>query len=109
MDLKPGIKLLAESEGNGACVHKGDTVTVRLNGALNRGDVIQEDYVGEIVVGSRALIPGIERSLEGMRQGGRRRVKISPHLGYGDQGVKGLVPADAVLVYEIEVLDVRRP
>ena len=107
MELKPGIKLLSESEGSGSPVRKGDKVTVRLNGWLNQGDVIQEDYIGEVIVGSRALIPGIEYSLEGMRRGGKRKVKISPHLGYGESGVKGLIPEDAVLIYEIELVDVR--
>ena len=107
MELKPGIKLVSESEGSGPPVKKGDKVTVRLNGWLNQGDPVQENYVGEIVVGSRVVVPGIEYSLEGMKQGGKRRVKISPHLGYKDTGVKDLIPANAVLIYEIEVLDAK--
>jgi len=107
MELKPGIKLVSESEGIGDPVKKGDRVTVRLNGWLNQGDPVQENYVGEIVVGSRVAIPGIEYSLEGMKQGGKRKVKISPHLGYKDAGVKDLIPENAVLIYEIEVLDVK--
>ena len=107
MELKPGIKLVSESEGIGEPVKKGDRVTVRLNGWLNQGSPIQEDYVGEIVVGNRVAIPGIEYSLEGMKQGGKRKVRISPHLGYKEAGVKNLIPENAVLVYEIEVLDVK--
>lgn len=108
MELKPGIKLVSESEGIGDPVKKGDRVTVRLNGWLNQGDPVQENYVGEIVVGGRVAIPGIEYSLEGMKPGGKRKVKISPHLGYKDAGVKDLIPENAVLVYEIEVLDVKQ-
>ena len=107
MELKAGIKLVAESEGQGPPVKTGDTVTVRLNGWLNRGQPVQQDYVGEIVVGSRVVIPGIEYSLEGMRQGGKRKVKISPHLGYKETGLKDLIPSNAALIYEIEVLDVK--
>ena len=107
MQLKPGIQLVSESEGIGEPVKKGDRVTVRLNGWLNQGDPVQENYVGEIVVGSRFAIPGIEYSLEGMKRGGRRKVKISPHLGYKEAGVKDLTPGNAVLIYEIEVLDVK--
>ena len=107
MDIKPGIELVSESAGTGQFVKKGDRVTVRLNGWLNQGDAIQQDYVGEIVVGSRAVIPGIEYSLEGMKPGGKRRVRISPHLGYKDTGVRDLIPANAVLIYEIEVLNVK--
>ena len=107
MKLKPGIKLVSETEGNGPPVKKGDTVTVRLNGWLNQGEPVQENHVSEIVIGSRVVIPGIEYSLEDMRQGGKRKVRISPHLGYKETGVKDLIPANAVLVYEIEVLDVK--
>jgi FKBP-type peptidyl-prolyl cis-trans isomerase len=107
MEIKPGIKLVSESEGNGPPVKKGDTVTVRLNGWLNQGQPVQENYVGEIVVGNRVAIPGIEYSLEGMKQGGKRKVKISPHLGYKETGLKDLIPSNAVLIYEIEVLDVK--
>ena len=107
MEIRPGIKLVSESAGTGQSVKKGDTVTVRLNGWLNQGDPVQENYVGEIVVGSRAVIPGIEYSLEGMKPGGKRTVKISPYLGYKETGVKDLIPANAVLIYEIEVLAIQ--
>ena len=107
MEIKPGIKLVSETEGIGPSVKKGDTITVRLNGWLNQGEPVQENYVGEIVVGSRVVIPGIEYSLEGMKQGGKRKVKISPHLGYKETGVKDLIPSNAVLVYEIEILEVK--
>ena len=48
--LKSGIKLLSETLGTGEPIKKGDTVKVRLNGWLNRGQQIQENYLGEIVV-----------------------------------------------------------
>ena len=108
MEIKPGIRLVSESGGSGPPVKKGDKVTVRLNGRLNHGDPVQENHVCEVIVGSRAVIPGIEYSLEGMKQGGKRTVKISPHLGYKEAGLKDLIPANAVLVYEIEILDVKR-
>jgi FKBP-type peptidyl-prolyl cis-trans isomerase len=108
MVRKPGIKLLSETKGTGDPVKKGDTVTIRLNGWLNQGQQIQENYVGEVVVGGRKIIPGIDYSIEGMRRGGKRKVKISPHLGYRKVGVENRIPANAVLVFEIEVLDVKR-
>jgi FKBP-type peptidyl-prolyl cis-trans isomerase len=108
VEIKPGITLVSESVGSGQFVKKGDTVTVRLNGWLNHGDCVQENDVVDIVVGRRDVIPGIEYSLEGMKPGGTRRVKISPHLGYKDTGVQGRIPANAVLIYDIEVLAVQR-
>jgi FKBP-type peptidyl-prolyl cis-trans isomerase len=108
MEIKPGVKLVAETEGSGQPVKKGDHVTVRLNGWLNQGDLIQENQVVEIEVGKRVVIPGIEYSLEGMKPGGKRKVRISPHLGYKEVGVDNLIPPNAVLVYEIELLEVKQ-
>ncbi len=108
MMLKSGVKLLSETQGTGEPIKKGDTVKVRLNGWLNQGQQIQENYLGEIVVGNREVIPGIDYSIEGMRQGGKRKVKISPHLSYREAGVENRIPPNAVLVYEIEVLEIER-
>ena len=105
MEIKPGLKLVEESEGSGEPVKKGDRVKVRLNGWLNQGDVIQVNHIIEIEVGKRIVIPGIEYGLEGMKPGGKRKIRISPHLGYKETG-SGNIPANAVLIYEIEVLEV---
>ena len=106
MMLKPGIKLLEETQGVGRTARKGETVEVRLNGWLNKGLQVQKDYVGTVKLGSRTVIPGIEYAIEGMKKGGKRRVEISPHLGYGEEGVKDLIPPNAVLIYEIELIEV---
>jgi FKBP-type peptidyl-prolyl cis-trans isomerase len=108
MMLRSGIKLLSETKGTGEPIKKGDTVKVRLNGWLSQGQQIQENHLCQVVVGSRGVIPGIDYSIEGMRRGGRRKVKISPHLGYREAGVENLIPSNAVLVYEIEILEVKQ-
>ncbi len=105
--LKSGIKLLSETLGTGEPIKKGDTVKVRLNGWLNHGEQIQENYLAEVVVGNREVVSGIDYSIEGMRRGGKRKVKISPHLGYREAGIENRIPPNAVLVYEIEVLEVQ--
>jgi len=57
-----------------------------------------------------SLVNGLFYGVEGMRVGGTRRLEMAPHLAYGEQGVPGIVPPNAVLVAEISVLDaVRRP
>jgi FKBP-type peptidyl-prolyl cis-trans isomerase (trigger factor) len=88
---------------------------------LNRGDEVRlnamqvqhlpEQMIREVageklidhstVLGTRRVIAGVERSLIGMKRGGYRRVKVSPHLAYRDKGVPGIIPANAVLVIEI--------
>lgn len=106
MDIKAGIKLIEESEGAGEPAKKGGRVTIRLSGWLNKGEPIQDNQIVEVSLGKRIVIPGIEYSVEGMKAGGKRKVRISPHLAYGDKGI-GAVPANAVLVYEIELLEIK--
>ena len=106
--MKPGLQLLEEVKGYGSTAEKGDMVEVKLNGWLNQGEKIQSDYVGKILLGSRAVIPGIEYAIEGMRIRGKRKVKISPHLGYKQLGVEGLIPPNALLIYAIEVLNINK-
>ena len=108
MNIKQGIKLLEEVEGSGDIAEKGDIVEIKLNGWLNEGEKFQSDYIGKILLGSRELIPGIEYAIEGMRTQGKRKVKISPHLGYKDEGVEGLIPPNALLIYDIELLSVSK-
>jgi FKBP-type peptidyl-prolyl cis-trans isomerase len=49
---------------------------------------------------------GVERALIGMKVGGYRKVRVSPHLAYGDKGIQDLVPPDAVLICEIWLHDI---
>jgi FKBP-type peptidyl-prolyl cis-trans isomerase len=108
MKIKSGIRLISETEGAGQPVAKGDKVVVRMNGWLTKGECIHEEYIREVKIGQRGcagLIAGIDYSLPGMREGGKRKVRISPHLAYRDEGFKNM-PPNAVLIYEIEILRV---
>lgn len=107
MAFKPGIKLISETEGSGVEAKKGDRVKVLLNGWLNKGEIIQNGFACEVVLGARNVIPGIEYSIEGMKVGGKRKVKISPRLGYGEKGAPNKIPSNSVLIYEIVVEDVK--
>ena len=50
-----------------------------------------------IVLGRRQAIAGVEHALMGMKVGGYRKVRVSPHLAYRDKGIPDLIPPDAVL------------
>ena len=52
---------------------------------------------------------GLFYGIEGMHVGGTRRLEIAPHLAYGETGLPGVIPANAVLTAEITVLEVVRP
>jgi FKBP-type peptidyl-prolyl cis-trans isomerase (trigger factor) len=126
MKLKRGIKLLEEGEGTGEPTRKGDRVVYNLKMFLNQGDEIPlnerqaEHLPAEMVrvmngtrlvdhrttLGSREAIAGVEYSLIGMKKGGYRKVRVSPHLAFRDKGLPDLVPANAVLVVELWLRDV---
>lgn len=121
MGLRSGIKLLDEREGSGAPAKKGDRVVYNLKLFLNKGEEIpfnerQAEYLPEhmirtdqgyrfvdhsLVLGTREAMAGVEYGLLGMKQGGFRKVRVSPQLGYGDRGVENLIPPNAVLIAEI--------
>jgi len=115
------LTLLDEREGEGAPAQKGDRVVCNTRIFLNKGEAVQlnakqaghlpkemirvENGVTfvdrRMVLGQRQAIAGIEHTLIGMKPGGYRKVRTSPHLAYRDKGVLDLIPPDAVLVVEI--------
>jgi peptidylprolyl isomerase len=106
IDLRPGT---------GAAVEPDSRILARLTGRLRGGEVFQrtEGAVGPWPLAS--LVEGLRRGLEGMAEGGRRRIIIPPELAYGDEPVVDpatgatLIPAGSVLEYEVELLEVIEP
>jgi FKBP-type peptidyl-prolyl cis-trans isomerase len=121
-----GLKLLEEREGEGTPANKGDRIVFNMRLFLNKGDEVplnetQAKHLpkemirvvdGEtlidrtIVLGCREAMAGVEHALMGMKVGGYRKVRISPHLAYRDQGIPDLIPPDAVLICEIWLRDI---
>jgi FKBP-type peptidyl-prolyl cis-trans isomerase len=121
-----GLKLLEEREGEGTPANKGDRIVFNIRLFLNKGDEVplnetQAKHLPKemirvvdgvtlidrtIVLGCREAIAGVEHALMGMKVGGYRKVRISPHLAYRDQGIPDLIPPDAVLICEIWLRDI---
>ncbi|MBZ5641559.1 MAG: FKBP-type peptidyl-prolyl cis-trans isomerase [Acidobacteriia bacterium] len=124
--LASGIQLLAETEGQGPAAAKGNGVIYNIKIWLNRGDevplnALQAQHLPERMIrtvngeklvdhtaalGKREVIAGIERSLVGMKAGGYRKVRVSPHLAYREKGLPDLIPEHAVLVVELWVREI---
>jgi FKBP-type peptidyl-prolyl cis-trans isomerase len=93
--------------GSGPTADRGCTVEVEYSLFLNRGDCVQEKKKYSFRVGERRVIAGLEYGVEGMRVGGKRRIRVGPHLAYRDGGVPDTIPANAVLEFHVSLLNVR--
>lgn len=96
-------------EGDGARAEPGRTVWIAYTGWLADGtrfDGAAVDRPLEFVIGQRKAIRGFEEGVRGMRVGGRRKLVVPPALGYGRERV-GPVPANSVLVFDVELVRVR--
>ncbi len=102
--MTSGLRVEEVIVGAGASAERGSTVLIRWRGTLNRGDPFGSGELW-VQIGERRVIAGLEKGVIGMRVGGTRRLRISPHLGYRDQVVPG-VPANAVLKFEVDLLEV---
>lgn len=101
-------------EGNGAVAQKDAQLAVTYKGYLTNGQMFDQSRTGAngqlepllFQLGSGQLIPGFEQGVAGMKAGGSRRVIIPPSLGYGANAQNG-IPANSVLVFDIQLLTVQ--
>ncbi len=96
--------------GTGKEVKSGDVITVHYTGWLENGTEFdsslrpgREPLV--ITLGIGQVIKGWDEGIPGMKVGGKRRLTIPPHLGYGNRAV-GSIPANSTLIFDVELLDV---
>ncbi|MXN67249.1 peptidylprolyl isomerase [Stappia sp. GBMRC 2046] len=105
------IRDIVKGTGEEAAV--GRTVTVHYTGWLEDGtkfdSSLDRGQPFEFTPGTGRVIRGWEQGVIGMRVGGKRELIIPPELGYGSRGAGGVIPPDATLRFEIELLDVKAP
>jgi FKBP-type peptidyl-prolyl cis-trans isomerase len=97
--------------GTGAEATPGKTVTVHYVGTLTNGskfDSSRDRRQGfTFKLGAGQVIQGWDKGVAGMKVGGVRKLTIPPELGYGAHGAGGVIPPNATLLFEVELLDVR--
>lgn len=102
---KPGITIVDETLGTGPLLVKGDRIRLRYDIQLNRGEFVVIDQESEITIGDRETIAGFRYGLDGMRAGGTRRFKASPHLCYRDLALDR-IPKNAVLIFHVKLVKI---
>jgi FKBP-type peptidyl-prolyl cis-trans isomerase FkpA len=105
-----GLKYTVLTDSDGV-VKAGDTVWVHYTGMLTDGTTF-DTSIGRgpfnFVVGRGSVIKGWDEGLQGMKIGEKRKFTIPPELGYGPQGNGPKIPPNATLVFEVEVLGIKR-
>jgi peptidylprolyl isomerase len=106
-----GLQVYDFVEGDGATPETGQTVTVHYTGWLEDGTKFDssldrgQPFTFSIGVGQ--VIAGWDEGVATMQVGGKRQLRIPPELGYGEQGAGAVIPPNATLIFEVELLDVQ--
>ena len=95
--------------GEGKAAVKGALITTQYRGFLEDGSSFDSSYERgkpfQCVIGTGRVIKGWDQGLMGMRVGGKRKLQVPAHLGYGERSV-GAIPPGSDLTFEIELLEV---
>ena len=107
------LKITNNIEGDGLQVIKHSKIKVHYLGKLENGKKFDSSYDRgdplSFQIGMRQVIEGWEQGLLGMKVGGKRTLIIPPKLAYGERGVGDLIPSNATLIFEVEIIDIQLP
>ena len=108
--LASGLQYEDVVVGSGKMAEPGMNVLVNYTGRLTDGTEF-DSSVGKqpygFQLGSGSVIAGWEEGIKGMRIGGKRKLVIPPDLGYGPRGMGGVIPPNATLLFDVELVDVK--
>ncbi len=105
-----GVFFFVSKEGRGASPKQGQTLTMKYRGSLLDGKVFDDSDMHEPLqfeAGMGRLIQGFDSQAAKMKVGEKRTIIIPPHLAYGERGAGGVIPPNAVLVFELELLGIK--
>ncbi len=104
------IEIEELAAGEGEAVKDGDMVSMHYRGTFQDGKEFDSSYGrGEpfaFRVGTGQVIRGFDMGVLGMQPGAKRKITIPPEFGYGTRGAGGVIPPNATLVFEIEIVSI---
>ena len=106
-----GLRYQIIQKGSGANVQKGQTVSVHYKGQLTDGTVFDSSYKRnqpiEFSLGTGQVIPGWDEGVALLQVGDKARFVIPSHLAYGSRGAGGVIPPNANLIFDVELVEVK--
>ena len=107
-----GLGYVELVEGTGAQPKAGESVSVHYTGWLENGQKFDSSHDRKeplvFPIGRGQVIKGWDEGVGSMRVGGKRKLVIPAHLGYGAQGAGGVIPGGATLIFEVELLAITK-
>ena len=98
--------------GDGKAAEKGALITAHYRGWLDTGSEFDSSHKKgrpfQTVLSKNKVIQGWFMGLQGMKVGGKRKLLIPSDLAYGSRGAGGVIPPNATLIFEVELLDVKK-
>ena len=108
---KSGLIYIDEVEGTGATAKAGDKVSVHYTGKLKDGkkfdSSVDRNEPFDFPLGAGRVIKGWDEGVAGMKVGGKRKLIIPSELGYGAAGAGGVIPPNAELHFDVELLKIK--
>jgi FKBP-type peptidyl-prolyl cis-trans isomerase len=106
-----GLRITDLVIGDGPEATAGETVSVNYRGTLESGKEFDSSYGRgpfSFPLGAGRVIKGWDEGVAGMQVGGKRKLVIPPDLAYGERGAGGVIPPNATLIFEVELLKIGR-
>jgi peptidylprolyl isomerase len=112
IETATGLGYVDIVEGTGSMPKTGDNVSVHYTGWLKSGQKfdssVDRSQPLQFPIGKGRVIKGWDEGVGTMKVGGKRKLVIPAHLGYGDRGAGGVIPPGATLIFEVELLAIEK-
>lgn len=109
-ELPSGLKIFITKEGTGAKPKKGDNVKIHYTGYLRNGEIfdssVKRNRPFQTAIGVGRVIQGWDEGVVSLKEGTKATLYIPSHLAYGQRGAGRVIPPNADLIFEVELLEI---